>query len=86
MSDVVIKARLSGPLLVTGPVTLIDHLGQRYDTPAGSNIALCRCGASQKKPFCDGAHKTCGFVADETAPPAGNDSAPTQRSTEQQPL
>ena len=68
MSDVVIKVRESGPLLVTGPVTVVDHLGNKYDTAAGANIALCRCGASHKKPFCDGTHKTCGFVAMETAP------------------
>ena len=69
MSDVVIKARESGPLLVTGPVTVVDHLGNKYDTAAGANIALCRCGASQKKPFCDGTHKSSGFAAMETAPP-----------------
>ena len=71
-TGVVIKARESGPLLVTGPVTgpvtVVDHLGNKYDTAAGANIALCRCGASQKKPFCDGTHKTNGFVATETAP------------------
>ena len=69
MSDVVIKVRESGPLLVTGPVTLTDHLGNKYDTPDGANIALCRCGHSAKKPFCDGTHKSSGFVATETAPP-----------------
>lgn len=69
MSDVVIKVRESGPLLVNGPVTLTDHLGNKYDIAAGANIALCRCGHSGKKPFCDGTHKTCGFVAAETAPP-----------------
>ena len=68
MSDVVIKVRESGPLLVNGPVALTDHLGNKYETPAGANIALCRCGASQKKPFCDGTHKNSGFVATETAP------------------
>jgi CDGSH-type Zn-finger protein len=68
MSDVVIKVRESGPILITGPVSLTDHLGNKYDTGAQSNIALCRCGHSQKKPFCDGSHKTAGFVANETAP------------------
>ena len=68
MSDVVIKVRESGPFLVTGPVTLTDHLGNKYDVAASANIALCRCGQSGKKPFCDGTHKTCGFVAAETAP------------------
>ncbi|MDX1966702.1 MAG: CDGSH iron-sulfur domain-containing protein [Planctomycetaceae bacterium] len=69
MSDAVtIKVRESGPLLVTGTVTLTDHLGNAYPTAAGANIALCRCGASQKKPFCDGTHKSIGFIAAETAP------------------
>ena len=68
MSDVVIKVRENGPILITGPVTLTDHLGNKYDIGAQSNIALCRCGQSQKKPFCDGSHKSCGFAANETAP------------------
>ena len=52
--EVVIKVRENGPLLVTGPVRVVDHLGNKFDTAAGANIALCRCGASLKKPFCDG--------------------------------
>lgn len=68
MSDVVIKVRENGPILVSGPVTLTDHLGNKYETVAQQNIVLCRCGHSQKKPFCDGSHKTCGFVGNETAP------------------
>jgi len=69
MSDeVVIKVRENGPLLVSGPITLTDHLGGNYDTTGKANIALCRCGHSQKKPFCDGSHKTAGFVSNETAP------------------
>ena len=68
MSEITIKTRENGPLLVTGPVTLTDHLGNKYDIGAHANIALCRCGQSNKKPFCDGTHKTCGFVAAETAP------------------
>ena len=72
--DVLIKVRENGPLLVTGSVTLVDHLGHKFDTAAGANIALCRCGASLKKPFCDGTHKTSGFVGNETAPvPQTND-------------
>lgn len=68
MSDVVIKAREHGPLLVSGPVTLTDHLGNTYDLTGKANIALCRCGESKNKPFCDGTHKTCGFQAGETVP------------------
>lgn len=69
MSEVTIKVREHGPILITGPVTLTDHLGNQYDLTGKANIALCRCGASSKKPFCDGTHKTCGFQAGETAPP-----------------
>ena len=70
MSDVVIKLRENGSILVSGPVTLTDHLGNKYDTTDKPNIALCRCGHSQKKPFCDGSHKTSGFIANEVAPAA----------------
>lgn len=45
-----------GPVLVKGPAVLRDSTGKEYvlDKP---QIALCRCGHSQNKPFCDGAHK-----------------------------
>ena len=69
MSDVTIKTREHGPLLVSGPITLCDHLGNKYDLTGKENVALCRCGATQKRPFCDGSHKTCGFQAAETAAP-----------------
>ena len=69
MSDITIKARENGPFLVTGLVTVTDHLGNRFDTAGKETIALCRCGASAKRPFCDGAHKTCGFQSAEIAPP-----------------
>lgn len=69
MPDVTIKAREHGPFLVTGPVTIIDHLGNKFDTSGKENVALCRCGQSARKPFCDGTHKTCGFQAAEIAPP-----------------
>jgi len=63
MSEVIIKTRENGPLLVTGPIKLTDHLGNEYDLTGKENVALCRCGQSAKKPFCDGAHRTCGFAA-----------------------
>lgn len=70
MSDVTIKTREHGPFLVTGPVTLIDHLGNKYDTTGKESIALCRCGASSRRPFCDGTHKSNGFQACEVVPAA----------------
>ena len=68
MSDVTIKARENGPLLVTGSFTLTDHLGNVFDLTGKPNVALCRCGASKQKPFCDGSHKSCGFIAGESPP------------------
>jgi len=67
MSEVTIKTREDGPLLVSGPVTLTDHLGNKYEVTS-PNIALCRCGHTNRRPFCDGTHKTTGFTAKELAP------------------
>ncbi len=66
MGDVTIKVRDSGPYLVKGPITLTDADGNLYEI-TGENVALCRCGGSQTKPFCDGTHKTSGFSATERA-------------------
>ena len=49
----------NGPLLVNGNVTLVDKEGN--ETTKEGMTALCRCGESANKPYCDGAHKTCGF-------------------------
>ncbi len=70
MSDVVIKTRENGPLLVSGPISLCDHLGNKFDLTGKENVALCRCGASQKRPFCDGSHKNSGFQSAETVQPS----------------
>jgi uncharacterized Fe-S cluster protein YjdI len=49
----------NGPLLVTGDVRILDADGAVvYE---GERAALCRCGGSQNKPFCDGTHRTNGF-------------------------
>jgi CDGSH-type Zn-finger protein len=64
---VVIKVRNNGPYKVTGPVTVIDADGTEYDLPDGDTIALCRCGASTTKPFCDKTHSKIGFEAAERA-------------------
>lgn len=46
---------------------LYDASGNKYDLAGRTTIALCRCGQSSKKPFCDGTHKTCGFESEVTA-------------------
>ena len=68
MSDVKITVRRNGPYLVSGLVELRDADGNPY--PAKEAIALCRCGASTTKPFCDGTHSKIGFQAAEQAVPA----------------
>ena len=63
-----IKLRQNGPYLVEGDdVQVVDWNGNAYQ-PARRPIALCRCGASANKPFCDRTHRTIGFVASEAAP------------------
>ena len=65
---VVIKARENGPYKITGPVTVIDANGIEYELPDdGRPLALCRCGGSTTKPFCDGTHSRIGFQAAERA-------------------
>jgi CDGSH-type Zn-finger protein len=62
VSSVNIRVRDNGPLLVEGPITLVDAEGKQLTIPEGKPaIALCRCGHSQNKPFCDGAHKSNDF-------------------------
>ena len=68
MAEVEIKARHNGPYKVTGPVRIVDADGNEYDLPDdGRPIALCRCGGSSTKPFCDATHKKNGFEACERA-------------------
>jgi CDGSH iron-sulfur domain-containing protein 3 len=71
MSDVVIQVRRNGPYKVTGPITVIDAEGREFELPAGTAVALCRCGHSRTKPFCDATHREIGFVADDVASRAG---------------
>ena len=70
MADVTVSARENGPFLVSGSVQLVDHAGNKFDLGGKETIALCRCGASKNRPFCDGTHKDCGFESAETAPPS----------------
>jgi CDGSH-type Zn-finger protein len=68
MAEVTIRTRPNGPLLVEGPVRLVDSAGNEFVLDAAKPaLALCRCGQSSRKPFCDGTHKTCGFIGDERA-------------------
>ena len=62
-----IKLRQNGPYLLEGDdITVVDWNGAAYPVERRP-IALCRCGASAKRPFCDGSHNTIGFSAGEAA-------------------
>lgn len=54
-----IRVTKNGPLLVEGNCVLVDSEGRR--TASSGPFALCRCGSSKKKPFCDGSHIRTGF-------------------------
>jgi CDGSH-type Zn-finger protein len=64
----VIRCRENGPYVIQGAVKVVDHQGNEFTIPPGKdNVALCRCGQSRNKPFCDGSHRQCAFVAGELA-------------------
>ncbi|MGH7665543.1 MAG: CDGSH iron-sulfur domain-containing protein [Gemmatimonadaceae bacterium] len=68
MSDVTVTVKQHGPYLLPGDVTILDHEGKPIPVPAGKKtIALCRCGGSTTKPFCDGTHSRIGFRGAEEA-------------------
>ena len=68
MSEVIIRLRDDGPLVIQGPVKIIDAEGNAFVPPANKPlVALCRCGGSTNKPFCDGTHSKIGFQGAEKA-------------------
>jgi CDGSH-type Zn-finger protein len=65
---IAIRCRENGPLVIPVPFKIVDHLGNEFAIPAGKEVvALCRCGHSANKPFCDGNHRTSNFQAAELA-------------------
>jgi CDGSH iron-sulfur domain-containing protein 3 len=66
LAEVTIKASENGPYLVRGPVRILDPDGNAFEVKR-ETIALCRCGGSTTKPFCDGTHSQIGFDAAERA-------------------
>lgn len=89
--SVTIRCRQDGPLVLElSPdctslgiaVRITDHEGREHPLPTGGRpLALCRCGHSARKPFCDGTHKAQPFEASESAPaPPAVDPAGDPRS------
>ena len=67
MAEVKIEVRENGPNRISGPIDIVDQDGNEYAVPEGQWVALCRCGQSSNKPFCDGTHLHCGFEAESKA-------------------
>lgn len=61
MAEVKIQVLKDGPYLVTGSFSLVDENGNPVAKPKENVVALCRCGGSLNKPFCDGTHSAIGF-------------------------
>jgi len=70
---VTVRIRRNGPYVIEGDdVRVVDWNGVEYPVERRP-IALCRCGASTTKPFCDGSHSRVGFQAAEAAVPGAQD-------------
>ena len=81
MADIEITVMPNGPLRVQGKgIVVKDPSGGVFDLAGRETVSLCRCGHSQNKPFCDGAHKGAGFASECPAralpPPAPKPAAP----------
>jgi len=57
--DMEIQASKNGPYIVKGEFILVD--GENKEIEHQNTVYLCRCGGSQKKPFCDGTHRKISF-------------------------
>ena len=62
MDEATITPYRDGPLLVRGPFSLLDQDGNEIEVDRRT-VALCRCGKSRLRPFCDGSHKVVRFRA-----------------------
>ena len=72
MDEATITPYRDGPLLVRGPFRMLDQDGEEIEVDRGT-VALCRCGKSRLRPFCDGSHKVVRF----RAPSGAEDRAPS---------
>ena len=65
-----VTVRPNGPLRVEGNIVLKDADGKEWDLTGKPAVSLCRCGLSEKRPFCDGSHARQGWQCNVS--PAGN--------------
>jgi CDGSH-type Zn-finger protein len=77
--SVKITIRTNGPFRVEAPegeIELVDADGHAYDLTGKPAFALCRCGGSVNKPFCDGTHSRIGFQGAESAVRSADEQKP----------
>lgn len=67
MDETQITCRNNASLRIEGAFVLKDESGNVFDLSGRTAISLCRCGQSKDAPFCDGSHKSAGFVSPITA-------------------
>ncbi len=66
-----VRVRENGPLAFNAPLSIAE-------APAGLRATLCRCGASRRKPWCDGSHNAAGFAATGEPPTQAAEPLPTR--------
>ena len=75
-APVAVRAARHGPYFVRGPVTLVTEDGAL--TIDETRVALCRCGLSATKPFCDGSHRSAAWRDDVVPSPASPPPPPSR--------
>ena len=76
-APVTITPYRNGPYLLRGPFVIVDQDGNEIEVKRRV-VALCRCGRSQIRPFCDGTHKRIGFRADSAPVESSDPGVATQ--------
>ena len=67
MSDTRIVVNPHGAFRVEGEFELVDGMGERFGLAGRTSVSLCRCGTTERAPFCDGSHNSCRFRDDARA-------------------
>ena len=78
MATTRIQTKKNGPYLVNGDFEIVDAEGNVF--AVSGKCALCRCGGSVTKPFCDGTHTRIAFQAAEAAVARAEAEKPPDRS------